>query len=101
VARTLSPRELLSRRALPIALILGAAISVPTLVFSPTGLGRLRSLKEERVRADEEVRQLTREIERLRAEVGRVKEDPAFVERAARDEMGLVRQTELVFQFRP
>lgn len=71
------------------------------LVFSPTGLGRLRSLKEERVRADEEVRRMTREIERLRAEVSRVKEDPAFVERAARDEMGLVRQTELVFQFKP
>jgi cell division protein FtsB len=91
----------LARRALPLALIVAAAISVPMLVFSPTGLGRLRSLKEERVRADEEVKRMTREIERLRAEVSRVKEDPAFVERAARDEMGLVRQTELVFQFRP
>jgi cell division protein FtsB len=101
VSVSLSPREILSRRALPLALIAAAAISVPMLVFSPTGLGRLRSLKEERVRADEEVRRMTREIERLRAEVSRVKEDPAFVERAARDEMGLVRQTELVFQFKP
>jgi cell division protein FtsB len=91
----------LSRRALPLGLIAAAAISVPMLVFSPTGLSRLRSLKEERVRADDEVRRMTREIERLRAEVSRVKEDPAFVERAARDEMGLVRQTELVFQFKP
>jgi cell division protein FtsB len=96
-----TPRELLTRRALPLGLLAAAAISVPLLVFSPTGLGRLRSLREERVRADEEVRRMSREIERLRAEVARVKEDPAFVERAARDEMGLVRQTELVFQFRP
>lgn len=96
-----SPRAVLSRRVLPLGLIAAAAISVPFLVFSPTGLGRLRSLREERVRADEEVRRTTREIERLRAEVSRVKEDPAFVERAARDEMGLVRQTELVFQFKP
>jgi cell division protein FtsB len=96
-----TPGDLLSRRALPLGLIAAAAISVPLLVFSPTGLGRLRSLREERVRADEEVKRMTREIERLRAEVSRVKEDPAFVERAARDEMGLVRQTELVFQFKP
>ena len=96
-----TPRDLLSRRALPLGLIAAAAVSVPLLVFSPTGLARLRSLREARVRADEEVKRMTREIERLRAEVSRVKEDPAFVERAARDEMGLVRQTELVFQFKP
>ena len=96
-----TPRALLSRRVFPLALIVGAAVAVPLLVFSPSGLGRLRSLQDERTRADEEVRRLTREIDRLRAEVGRVKEDPAAVERAARDEMGLVRQTELVFQFRP
>jgi cell division protein FtsB len=47
------------------------------------------------------VRKLSREIERLRAEVRRMKEDPAAVERVARDDMGLVRQTEIVFQFRP
>ncbi|HEV8551481.1 MAG TPA: septum formation initiator family protein, partial [Polyangiaceae bacterium] len=34
------------------------------------------------------------------AEVARVKDDPAYVERAARDELGLLRQTEVVFQFR-
>jgi cell division protein FtsB len=96
-----TPAELLTRRALPLGLMAAAAVAVPLLVFSPNGLGRLNSLREERVRADEEVRRLTREIERLRAEVSRVKEDPATVERAARDEMGLVRQTEIVFQFRP
>lgn len=95
-----TPLELFARRILPLAVIAAAAISVPVLIFSPSGLGRLRSLREERGRADEEVARLSREIERLRAEVRRIKEDPAYVERAARDELGLLRQTEVVFQFR-
>jgi len=92
--------ELFARRVLPLAVTAVAAISVPILIFSPSGLARLRSLREERTRADDEVGRLSREIERLRAEVRRIKEDPAHVERAARDELGLLRQTEVVFQFR-
>ncbi|HEY3494550.1 MAG TPA: septum formation initiator family protein [Polyangiaceae bacterium] len=95
-----TPLELFARRILPLAVTAAAAISVPVLVFSPTGLARLRALREERARGDEEVARLSREIERLRAEVRRMKEDPAYVERAARDELGLLRQTEVVFQFR-
>ena len=76
-----------------------AAISVPVLMLSPTGLPRLRNLEEERHRADEEVSRLSSQIAALRAEVARIKTDPAAVERAARDELGLVRTTEVVFQF--
>ena len=95
------PTKVLYQRALPLLVIFGAAVSVPVLIFSPTGLSRLNSLREERTRVDGEVERLTREIERLRAEVARIKDDPATIERVARDEMGLVRQTEIVFQFRP
>ncbi len=91
---------LLAQRVLPLLVTAGAAIAVPILIFSPSGLSRLTALRQERARADEEVTRLSREIDRLRAEVSRVKEDPAYVERAARDELGLVRQTEVVFQFR-
>jgi len=42
---------------------------------------------------------MVHQIEQLRAEVARAKSDPAVVERIARDELGLVRQTEVVFQF--
>ncbi len=91
---------LFAQRALPLLLTAGAAIAVPLMVFSPSGLSRLAALRQERARADEEVARVSREIDRLRAEVTRVKEDPAYVERAARDELGLLRQTEVVFQFR-
>ncbi|MBN2196585.1 MAG: septum formation initiator family protein [Polyangiaceae bacterium] len=70
------------------------------MALAPSGLGRLQSLREERRRADQTVESLSREIDRLRAEVARIKSDPAAVEQVARDELGLVRQTEIVFQFR-
>lgn len=92
--------EHLAQRVLPLLVTAGAAIAVPIMIFSPSGLSRLAALRQERARADEEVARLSREIDRLRAEVARVKEDPAYVERSARDELGLLRQTEVVFQFR-
>ena len=90
---------LIPERALPAALLLMSLVAVPILVFSPTGVVRLRHLEAERDGADREVAQVTRQIEQLRGEVARVKSDPAALERIARDELGLVRQTELVFQF--
>jgi cell division protein FtsB len=84
---------------MPLAVLAVAAISVPMLMLSATGLPRLQGLREEKVRADEEVSRLSQQIWELRAEVARIKDDPAAVERAARDELGLVRRTEVVFQF--
>jgi cell division protein FtsB len=84
---------------MPLAVLAIAAISVPMLMLSATGLPRLQGLREEKVRADEEVSRLSQQIWELRAEVARIKDDPAAVERAARDELGLVRRTEVVFQF--
>jgi cell division protein FtsB len=96
----LSSLPFLAKRILPVAVIATAAISVPAMALSRGGLARLDSLREERRRADQDAARLAREIDRLRAEVRRIKDDPAYVERAARDELGLVRQTEVVFQFR-
>ncbi|HEY0468537.1 MAG TPA: septum formation initiator family protein [Polyangiaceae bacterium] len=95
----MSSSALFVQRVMPLAVLAVAAISVPMLMLSATGLPRLQSLREEKVRADEEVSRLSQQIWELRAEVGRIKDDPAAVERAARDELGLVRRTEVVFQF--
>jgi cell division protein FtsB len=88
-----------AQRVLPLAVLAVAIVSVPILVLSPTGLPRLRNLEQERERANEEISRLGSQITALRAEVARIKTDPAAVERAARDELGLVRTTEVVFQF--
>lgn len=96
-----TPAAVLLERVLPLSILALALVAVPVMVLSPGGLHRLSSLRRERVRADTEVARLTREILRLRAEVERMKHDPAAIEQAARDELGLVRQTEVVFQFKP
>jgi len=94
-----SSGALFVQRVMPLAVLAIAAISVPMLMLSATGLPRLQGLREEKVRADEELSRLSQQIWELRAEVARIKDDPAAVERAARDELGLVRRTEVVFQF--
>ena len=76
-----------------------AVVVVPFMIFSPQGLQRLERLKQERALADEEISRLSQEIRELRAEVDALNDNPAAVERVARDELGLVRQTEVVFQF--
>jgi cell division protein FtsB len=91
--------SLFAQRVLPLSVLALAAVSVPVLVLSPTGLPRLRNLEDERQRANDEISRLGSQINALRAEVARIKTDPAAVERAARDELGLVRTTEVVFQF--
>lgn len=95
----MSSGALFVQRILPLAVLAIAAVSVPLLMLSATGLPRLQGLREEKLRAEEEVSRLSQQIWELRAEVARIKDDPAAVEQAARDELGLVRQTEVVFQF--
>jgi cell division protein FtsB len=95
------PTVALIQRLMPVAVLCTAVVSVPVMIFSADGLGRLRHLEAEKQRADEEVSRLSEQIRRLRAEVRRIKDDPTMVERVARDELGLVRQTEVVFQFHP
>jgi cell division protein FtsB len=80
--------------------ILGLAlVSVPILVFEPEGLPRLRALQKELDGVDEENAELKREVAKLRVEVRELRDDPAAVERIARDQLGLVRRSEVVFQF--
>lgn len=96
----MSSTRLLAERALPIAILALAVVAVPILMLGPTGVARLESLRGERARSDEEISRLSQQIRELRGQVKRIKEDPAAVERVARDELGLVRQTEVIFQFK-
>ena len=63
------------------------------------GLPRYRALlaKSEEVRRENE--RLRREVRSLRREVEALKRDPRAVERIARDELGMLREGELIFQF--
>ncbi|MGK4004624.1 septum formation initiator family protein [Sorangium sp. So ce1036] len=86
-------------RTLPIAVLVVAVVGAPVMIFSPQGLPRLRELERELTDVEEENAELGRQIEALRGKVARLRDDPTAVERIARDNLGLVRQSEVVFQF--
>jgi cell division protein FtsB len=69
------------------------------MLLAAQGLARLDVLQRERTSLNEEIERVSRDIERLRYEVQRIKTSPSSVERVARDELGLVRQTEFVVHF--
>ena len=77
-----------------------AAVSVPIMLLSPTGLTRLEALRNQREALGLDMARLEREIERLRHRAESIKTSPRSVERVARDELGLVRRTELVMHFK-
>ena len=87
------------QRTLPIGLLSLALVAVPVLILEPQGLPRLRALQRELDEVNAENADLGREVSRLRVEVRRLRDDPATVERIARDELGMVRKNEVVFQF--
>lgn len=86
-------------RTLPLLLIATAALGAPVMIFSQDGLPRLRALERELESVERENTELRRQSELLRGRVELLREDPRAVERIARDELGFVRQTEVVFQF--
>lgn len=86
-------------RVLPLAVLVLAVVAVPVMMFSSSGFPRLNALRRERLQAQQQTARLTQEIHELRAAVDRIRRDPAAVERAGRDQLGLVRRTEVVFQF--
>jgi len=90
---------LLAERVLPVAILVVAVVGAPVLIFSPQGLPRLRSLQKELADVEDENAELHREIDALHGRVARLRDDPGAVERIARDNLGLVRQTEVVIQF--
>lgn len=80
------------------ALVLGVAVvSVPVLVLEPEGLPRVRGLEGELHHVQRENEALRADVNRLRGEVRDLKDDPAAVERIAREQLGYVRKSEVVF----
>lgn len=85
----------------PFALLVFAVVSVPLRILSEEGLPRYRKLRSQLERVSADNAELTREIARLSREVDALRSDPEAVERIARDELGMIREDEVLFQFAP
>ena len=88
-------------RGLPLAVLTVSVIAVPVLLLEPQGMPRMRSLEKELAGVQNENAELKRDVSKLRAEVKDLREEPTAVERIAREQLGLVRKSEVVFQFDP
>ena len=88
----------LVEQLLPIVVLATALIGAPMLIFSKEGLPRLRAVEKELQMVEQENAQLKRDTEALRGRVKRLRDDPAAIEQLARADLGLVRQSEVVFQ---
>jgi cell division protein FtsB len=86
-------------RGLPLAVLTVSLIAVPVLVLEPQGMPRMRALDKELSEVEAENAELRRDVSRLRTEVKDLRENPAAIERIAREQLGLVRKSEVVFQF--
>jgi cell division protein FtsB len=86
-------------RALPIAILVLALVGVPILVLQPEGLPRMRALEKELSGVTTENEELRRQVTKLHIDVKALRDDPRAVERIARDQLGLVRKSEIVVQF--
>ncbi len=90
---------MLLERVLPLAMLVLAIVGAPLMIFSEDGLPRLRTVERELAQVQNENTQVRRRIEVLRARIDKLRDDPAALEQLARDELGLIRQSEVIFQF--
>ncbi len=95
-------RRIIQRWSVRLLLALGLAVGIgylPYRAYGPQGLTRTLRLERDLRDLDERNRQLQEENHRLRGRAHALREDRAAIERVARDELGLVRPEDLVFQF--
>lgn len=85
--------------AIPAALLLAAAILVPLKLFDQRGFERVEKLERELEQIDEANRALDRENESLRQQIRAFHSDPEYIEKVARDELGMVGPDETIYQF--
>lgn len=84
---------------LPLSLLIGSIVAVPLLVLGEAGLPRYRALKDELHEARRHNDRLRQDVRQLGTEVRALRSDETAIERIARDELGMIRDGEIVFQF--
>jgi len=74
-------------------------VFVAMLVFGGNGLLQVWRLKQAMEALQHEIQRLEAENDRLTRTIDRLREDPALIEKIAREELGLVKEGETVLKF--
>jgi cell division protein FtsB len=81
-----------------------AAVAVVAVVMGAWGVNgalRARTLQQEIDATEREIGALKAQASRLAETIDRLRNDPAYIEKLAREEHGLVREDETVLKFPP
>jgi cell division protein FtsB len=84
---------------LPLALLVFAIVCVPVHMLEAEGLPRYRALRSELRQTQLNNARMRRQVAELQRKAERLRSDPHELERIARDELGMLRGDEVVFQF--
>lgn len=87
----------MSQRLLGGVLLVGLCASL--VVYGANGAVRVWQMKQEIRNLEREIAALRAQSERLARSVERLQNDPAYVEKLAREELGLVRKGETILKF--
>ena len=84
---------------LPFGVLVLAIVAVPLHLLDESGLPRYQVLDKELAQIRAENERVEREVLDLSREVEALRTDPLAIERIARDDLGMVLEGELIFQF--
>lgn len=69
-------------------------------IFLPS-YTRMQDLRQKNLNYTSQIEMLTKDNARLRAEKDRLEKDPVYLEKVAREKMGLVKEGEVVYKVTP
>jgi cell division protein FtsB len=70
-----------------------------SLIFGDMGILRHRELSNTKVRLEKQIKEVAQENEQLRSHIKSMKEDPFYPEKHAREDFGLAKPDEYIFQY--
>jgi cell division protein FtsB len=81
--------------AAAVVLVVGGGLAV----YGGSGVLRVRAMQEEIHQLERELATLRTQTEKLTATIGKLRHDPAYIEKLAREDFGYVREGETVLKF--
>ncbi|MEW6585889.1 MAG: septum formation initiator family protein [Nitrospirota bacterium] len=72
---------------------------VINIVFGDMGVLKYRDLRTKKINLEREMKEIEQDNTRLRAQIKSLKEDPYYREKHAREDFGLAKPDEYIFQY--
>jgi cell division protein FtsB len=70
-----------------------------SLIFGDLGLLKYKNLYKKKVRLEAQIKEIEQDNKQLKSQITSIKEDPYYKEKHAREDYGLAKQGELIFQY--